>query len=116
MKRSEQVARQLERYGTTVTVRPKNGRPVTCRAVIQPLRARRISDSESIGKVGTDRERDGMLYIGPASCRLDQFVRGTTVEEQSGVCYRVISARCVSVGDAPVYVWAVLQEMVTEEA
>lgn len=116
MKRSEQVARQLERYGNTVIVTPKNGRPIQCRAVIQPLRARRISDSESIGIVGGNREQDGMLYIGPASCRIDQFVRGTTVMDPAGTCYRVISAKCVSIGDAPVYVWAVLQEMVTEEA
>ena len=114
MKRSEQVSRQLERYGNTVIVTPKNGKPITCRAVIQPLRARRISDSEAIGVVGGNREQDGMLYIGPSSCRIDRFVRGTTVEYPAGTRYRVISAKCVSVGDVPVYVWAVLQEMVKE--
>ena len=95
MTRSERVTLQLERYGNTVTVTPKNGKPVQCRAVIQPLRARRISDSESIGIVGTNREQDGMLYIGPVSCRLDQYVRGTTVEYPAGTRYRVISAKCV---------------------
>lgn len=116
MKRSEHVAKQLERYGNTVIVTPKNGSPITCKAMIQPLRVRRMPDSDSIGFVGGDKENDGMLYIGPASCRIDQFVRETTVCDAAGILYRVVNARCVMIGDAPVYVWAVLQPITKEEA
>lgn len=110
MKRSELVASQLERYGNTVTVTPKNGSPITCKAMIQPLSLRRLPNSEEMGVIGTNKDSDGMVYIGPLSCRLDQFPRGTTVAETGGAVYRVVNARCMTVGDAPIYVWAILQE------
>lgn len=116
MKRSEMVARQLEKYGNTVTVTPKNGSPISCKAMIQPLSVRRMPDSDAIGVVGGDKDQAGMLYIGPVSCRLDQYPRGTTVEYPTGTVYRVVNAQCVSVGDVPIYVWAVLQETVKEES
>ncbi len=115
MKRSEHVARMLERYGNPVTIVPKNGAPLRCRAMIQPLSLHRMPDSDAVGVVGGNRDGNGMLYLGPASCRLDQFPRGTTVQEAGGTVYRVIDARCICLDGAPLYVHAILQETVKEE-
>ena len=81
-----------------------------CKAMIQPTTVRRIPDSDAIGIVGGDRDRDGVLYIGPVSCRLDQLKGETLVEDAFGLLYRVVNARCMLDGDTPVYVWAVLQQ------
>ncbi|MDD5952713.1 MAG: hypothetical protein PUC32_03545 [Oscillospiraceae bacterium] len=114
MKRSDNIRRQLQKYGSPVTVTPKNGSPIAVQAMIQPLRVRRMPDSDAIGIVGGDKEKDGMLYIGPVDCRLDQFPRGTTVQEDTGIMYRVVNARCVLLGSAPLYVWAILQQTAQE--
>ena len=111
MKRDERVTKKLDRYGNPVVITPKSGGPIRCSAVIQPLSVRRIPDSESIGNVGDDPDSTGMLYIGPAHCRLDQFAHGAVITEESGTRYRVTRARCVFVEGDPVYVWAVLQEI-----
>lgn len=109
MKRSESVAKQLERYGNPVRILPEGGAPIACRAMIQPLRVRRIPDSDAVGIVGGDRDNDGMLYIGPVSCRLDRMPGRTMVEDSFGKWYRVVNARCLLAGNAPIYVSAVLQ-------
>lgn len=115
MKRSEYITRQLERYGSAVTVTPKNGTPIKVNAIIQPLRLKKTMDSEAMGIVGGNREQSGMLYLGPVGCRLDQFARGTTITTENGAVYWVISVRCVMVAGAPIYVWAVLQETAKED-
>lgn len=110
MKRSERVTKQLERYGNTVRIFPEGGAPITVQAMIQPMRVRRIPDSDAVGIVGGNRDNDGMLYIGPTSCRLDQMPGVTMVEDGFGKRYRVVNARCVLIGNVAVYVSAVLQQ------
>ncbi len=110
MTRSEYVTRMLNRHGSPVIIKPQNGNAVRCRAMIQPTTVRRIPDSDAIGTVGGDRDDDGVLYIGPVSCRLDQMPGEILVQDVFGKTYRVVNARCMLDGDAPVYVWAVLQQ------
>ena len=114
MKYNSAVAKQLERYGSTVTIAPRGGKPLQCRAMIRPMSLRRMPDSDEIGVTGGDHDQCGMIYIGPADCRLDRMPMGTTVTDIDGTAYRVINARCMMAGDVPVYVWAVLQEAVKE--
>lgn len=113
MKRSDYVTRMLNRYGSAVVITPKGGNAVRCKAMIQPTTVRRIPDSDAVGVVGGNRDNDGVLYIGPVACRLDQMPGEILVKDVFGKIYRVVNARCMLDGDAPVYVWAVLQQ--TEE-
>lgn len=111
MTRSERITAMLERYGNPVRIAPKTGAPVCCRAMIQPMSVRRIPDSDTLGVVGSDLEKEGMLYIGPVSCRIDQFGCETRIIDHNGIEYRAVRAHCVAAAGAPLYVWAILQQL-----
>ncbi len=107
MKRA--VERLLKRWGNRMTVSFASGEQVECCAWIQPLQQKKLPVSDEIGVLQGGYDSDACFYVGPASCRVDQAMVGTTILEQgSGRAYRVARAHCVLLKNEPVYVWAVL--------
>ena len=95
----------LSRYGNTVTI-SCDGRSVTAKAFVQPLRRRHrlyIND-----KVVPDGYFDNAyrLYIGDSRHRFSD--RDGTVITCKGTAYTVVTSEEFIVGDEEVYVWAIL--------
>ena len=106
------VRKMIRDCGQTVSF--STDPPLSCRAVIQPLRYKNKmyldGDHLTVGEVDTGHYR----YIGPRDVRLDRMPAGTVLktEEQEYVIKR---AEVVRIGNRIVYNWAVLQPHIEEE-
>ena len=109
--RKEQLQRFFNKAGSLVTVTPKFGRQIKVKAIIQPLRKNVVPGFNEIENIGSDYKDDVMYYMGPTSCRLDKYMSGTSVYiYNDDLNYMVIRAKCVCIGNKPLYVFAVLRQ------
>ena len=114
MTRSESIERMFQTYGNTLTLWPKDGQKTVCKGILQPLGKTSAPKADELAS-SWDGEGDPLFfYIGPASCRVDQCLKGTRME-QYGVFYELVRSYCVLFGDSPLYVWATLRKSANQE-
>lgn len=110
MKNAKTLKTMISRCGTDLVVN-FGGVEIPCRAIINPLRYKNKmyldSDMSDFGAI--DRTR--ILYIGPPD---PDFTKdwSNTIISSGNQKYSVTRADMISLGDTPLYIWAVLGNVV----
>lgn len=112
---SDCVSRLINKFGRTVSIVPNDDSKILTKAFIQPLR---YKDKNYLGgkyiDIGYLNEKN-YLYIGDKNTRLDLLPFNTKVVTNNE-SYVVKRAQAVYLGENILYVWAIIQVFVEDEA
>lgn len=107
MPMKQQISVMLERFGSSAQV-TVSGQTHPVKAFIQPLRYKNKLYLESaIGQFGLE-DAGAYLYIGPPEPKIHPLGEDCSVC-YDGAVYQVSRAERITVGDVPLYVWAVIR-------
>ncbi len=111
MKRSAFMEAMFQKYGNCIMVFPKYKNKYQIKGFIRPLSFKKLPNSNEIGIPFDHTEDGGYIYLGSCRHRIDRELEETQLE-QHGVRYWIVKSRAVFVQNKPIYICAVLQQVV----
>lgn len=111
-----EIEKMFQKFGREITLKRYDGwsSPVY-HGFIQPLRYKNKIYLDGVYTVIGFDNQGKYLYIGPASHDLTVFNTQTGYIYADGAKYTIDRAEKVYSGNSPVYVWAIIREMVEVE-
>lgn len=110
------ISEMFNRFGREIRLRKDDGwySPIF-HGFIQPLRYKNKIYLDGVYTVIGFDNQGKYLYIGPPEHDLTSFDSATGHIEADGAKYTIDRAEKVFYGDAPVYIWAIIREIVEVE-
>lgn len=114
--RSLRIDEMFTKFGREIRLGKEDGwRSSIFHGFIQPLRYKNKIYLDGVYTVIGFDNQGKYLYIGPPDYDLTNFDSSTGFIISDGVKYTIDRAEKVYYGDAPVYIWAIIREIVEVE-
>ena len=110
---ASEINKMLNKFGREITIKTFDGWSTEIfHGFIQPLRYKNKIYLDGVYTVIGFDNQGKYLYIGPAEHDLTEFSTSDGYIYADGAKYTIDRAEKVYCGESPVYIWAIIREMV----